>query len=203
MLGNAARGSCFCGFKYDNGVCEIPPVIQEYIRSTVLLPTADMAYLKTNIISIQRGNFFLHQNERVQRTLRILWPNAAGMWPCPELDPSDHWGIIKNSSAWVQSDEGNIIHANDLLEVSGGPFRVGTLGTVLSESRRKITPMDREGAMNPSDGSPITGIFLPLSCGIPYSIPCGIPYGIPYCIPYGIPHCIPQGIPSVRCTGST
>lgn len=156
LLGEAPRYSCFCGFEFNAGQCVLPPIILAYIQTSLRNSTPDMRYLQDIIASAQRGRFFLEQNERVQRTLKILW--QPGLWPCPELDPSDHWGIVKDKDAWTRSTEGSTINANDLFETgSAGPFRAGTVGNILSEARMKITPMDRIGTMNPSDGSPLTG----------------------------------------------
>lgn len=158
FLGAAPRHSCFCGFQMIGEQCVLPVAILEYIRIRQLPVTSDMAFLRNDIASVQGGRFFLHQNERVQRTLRQIWqPNT---WQCPEMDPSDHWGIIAtvDGGAWLRSSEGTTIRANDLLQVGmAGPLRVGTVGQILSESRSKITPAARVGTMNPSDGSPITG----------------------------------------------
>ena len=157
LLGTAARHSCFCGFDFDNGQCVLPPNILEYIIQTRLPSTADMIYLFSEIASFQKGRFFLSQNERVQRTLKVLWKPT---WQCPELEPSDQWGIIKNTSAWMQSREGSTIHANDLFETgSAGPLRAGTIGNILTQSTEHITPMSRIGTMNPFDASPITGMW--------------------------------------------
>ncbi len=101
LLGKSPRHTCFCGYDYDNGQCILPSIIQDYILSNPLPPTPDMAYLKSDIVSSQRGRFFLNQNERVQRTLKAIW--QPGVWPCPELDVSDHWGIVKDKDAWTIS----------------------------------------------------------------------------------------------------
>lgn len=158
LLGAAPRHACFCGFDMIGEQCVLPANILGHILTNTLPPTADMTFLKTDIASIQGGRFFLHQNERVQRTLRQIW--QPDTWNCPEMDPSDHWGIMAATQpvAWLRSQEGNTIRANDLLEVGkAGPLRVGTVGSVLSQAKTRITPFDRIGTMNPSDGSPITG----------------------------------------------
>lgn len=38
-----------------------------------------------------------------------------------------------------------------------GPLRAGTVSHVLSQAASQVTPLDRVGTMNPSDGSPVTG----------------------------------------------
>ena len=155
LLGEAPRHKCFCDFQFYNGMCILPSVIATYIQF-MEANTPDMKYLKDDIVSGQKGMFFLDQNERVQRTLKILW--QRGIWPCPELDPSDHWGIVKDKNAWILSQESTQINANDLFETgTSGPFRMGTMGSILSQSNTRITPIDRDGTMNPSDGSPVTG----------------------------------------------
>lgn len=165
LLGAAARVRCFCGFNISQDqvqqACILPQVIYDYILTRDLPKTPDMHFLKVNIASIQKGRFYLHQNERVQRTLREIW--QAGVWPCPELDPSDHWGLgilTSNATAWIiGTEEDTSIHLDHLLEVGaiGGPFRPGTIGNILEQAKIRITPRDRIGTMNPSDGSPITG----------------------------------------------
>ena len=167
LLGAASRYRCFCDFERvaenetntrtacDTGTCQLPGVIMQHILTHELPLTDDMEYLKTTIGSLQGGQFCMDQNEVVQRTLKYLW--IAGTWPCPELDLSDQWGIVRDSSAWIQSEEGDEINANDLLEVGSGGLRPGTISQVLEESKKKITPAHRVGTMNPHDGSPLTG----------------------------------------------
>lgn len=159
LLGASGRHSCFCGFEKVSinftTMCTLPSYIQTFIRGNSELPfTADMQFLKNNIVSEQGGNFYLHQNERLQRTLRQIWSTT---WSCPEMDPSDHWGIVRNSTAWIKSVEGSMINANDLLETGYGGFRVGTIPRLLQESKNKINPTSRVGTMNPSDGGTVTG----------------------------------------------
>lgn len=161
LLGAAPKHSCFCGFDMEwpsntpSPMCVLPSVIRLYIDTEDLPPTDDMAYLKNDIAGKQGGRFYLHENERVQRTLRQLW--VPEIWPCPDLDVSDHWGIVRDAGAWVRSQESHQIPANDLLETGYGGLRAGTISYVLGETKRKITPAGRQGTMNPSDGTPITG----------------------------------------------
>lgn len=160
LLGASPRHTCFCGFDQastPSGIqCTLPTTILQDVLSMELPPTPDMAYLRDTIAGVQAGKFFTTQNERVQRTLKQLWRPAR--WPCPEMDPSDHWGIVRDAQQWATtSSEGSQIRANDLLEVGYGGFRAGTVGSVLDQSRSTIHPGEREGTMNPWDGTPITG----------------------------------------------
>lgn len=118
LLGAAPRHACFCGF--DNPgfgaagpggfQCLIPQVIRTFLQAQPLPPTPDMQYLTDVIVTQQQAAFHTHQNERVQRTLAFLWPIAAQLpqqqanpWPCPDLLPSDHWGIVADTNNWLQS----------------------------------------------------------------------------------------------------
>lgn len=167
LLGAASRHRCFCDFERvpenetnprvtcESETCQIPSMILQDILTMQMPITDDMNFLKTTIASVQGGQFCMDQNEIVQRTLKFLW--VPGAWPCPELDVSDQWGVVRDSSAWIQSEEGDEINVNDLLEMGSGGLRPGTIHQVLDEAKRKITPVGREGTMNSHDGSPITG----------------------------------------------
>ena len=162
LLGASGRHTCFCGFVALQVVpplqhpCELPMLIQEHLRAVVLVViTADMQYLRDVIVSAQGGTFSLSQNERVQRTLSTIW--LGELWTCPEMQVADHWGIVRDATAWVSSSEGSELRANDLLETGYGGLRAGTVQYVLKEAAAKITPRQRIGTMNPSDGGTLTG----------------------------------------------
>lgn len=166
LLGAAGSRSCFCGFQEvtrgnNTSVvqwCSVPREIVAYFntsQSASLQLTENVIWFKNVVINQQGGFFKMDQNFMVQRTLRQTWQAAS--WRCPEMDPSDHWGIIRNATAWILSKEGTSIPANDLLETGYGGLRVGTIPWVLEESRKKITPAARVGTMNPYDGGTLTG----------------------------------------------
>lgn len=164
LLGASGRHTCFCGFVAAEVVapllhpCVLPTVILEHLSGFAgEKETADVKYLRQVIVSEQKGTFSLAQNERVQRTLSLLWVTAPAPWPCPEMQVADHWGIVRDSAAWVLSREGATLRANDLLETGYGGLRAGTVQYVLSEAAAKITPKHRVGTMNPSDGGTLTG----------------------------------------------
>jgi hypothetical protein len=166
LLGAAPRHACFCGFKMHApnatdglpGVhsCELPDAIRQSVSVGENMPaSADMDFLRYQIAGVQRGLFYLHQNERVQRTLSILWQDET--WDCPDMHMSDQWGFVENASAWIRGEDPPEIDASRLLEVGFGGLRVGTVAHAQDEAVRKLTPRERTGTMNPSDGSPITG----------------------------------------------
>lgn len=159
LLGTRA---CFCGFSSAGGLqgtCQLPSVIIEYLRLNLPETTsADEARVKF-LAEQQLGAFSVEDNPVLQRVLSEHW--IPEKWPCPELEFSDHWGFVRNGTAWRLSQEKAPYEllANDYLEKGFGGIRAGTLKHVMAEATHRITPAARRlaGASSMLDGSPVTG----------------------------------------------
>jgi len=185
LLGAAPRGRCFCGFAAAASAssnttasanssaaastnttadCMLPPnILYDLLllssETSTLDGHPDLGYLVREVAIKQGGSFSsLSDNLVLQRVLPGIW--RRGTWECPELDPSDHWGVVRDTASWLRSTETLELDEVDFLETGFGGIRVGTLPHILQEAKVKVTPADRQGVFNPSDGDPVTGHTL-------------------------------------------
>lgn len=151
LLGDTS--ACFCGFSQQStnsssSSCQLPGYIS-------------VPYYEDEEVTqiIQRGGYFEpSDNALLQKVLSRYW---LGTWDCPELQFSDHWGIIRNWTSWMTSeDAGQQLDAADYLETGYGGIRAGTVEHVMREAKQKITPKARTavaGNRFTASGSPVTG----------------------------------------------
>jgi hypothetical protein len=175
LSGLLGTPSCFCDFNNAAVVgtaaaaavpeeqqqqlpCQLPEVITKYILVNFFPATTpsvndDLDVQRVwDLVDKQQGFFRPTDNPLLHRVLAQHW--LPEVWPCPELDVSDHWGFVRNGSAWTQSNESSTLLANDYLERGYGGLRAGTVQHVLEEARRILTPQNR---LPVQDGAPLTG----------------------------------------------
>lgn len=83
----------------------------------------------------------------------LFWPDNASLvlarfdpaWPCPEFEPSAHWGMLDPAAAeqWLRGSTTLTADAQDLLRHGRAGFRAGGLDTLRASSKAAINPAAR------------------------------------------------------------
>lgn len=137
---------CFCGWRrWPHGMCEAPPqgcdAVKEITGHTDCLYPPDLEPL-------------------------VVDAYLEGVWDCPEMDLSAHWGVldVDAQDRWMQDLPITTTESRDVLRYGRAGLRVGNVDTLKKEAKLAINPKYRE--LNRSEhghlkcGPPILGTDL-------------------------------------------